>query len=312
MYTQLEWDITLIDTGLTGAEIAACYLLKSRDQYAIIETGNFETCDRILALLEQRNISRDQVTYVIPTHVHLDHAGGASDLMAALPEAKLVIHPQGARHMIDPSKLIAGAMAVYGEETYRALYGDIKPIAEDRIIVAEDNSSLTFGERTLVFRDTPGHARHHFCVWDETSRGWFTGDTFGIGYLNQETPKGRMVFPSSTPVQFDPQALLNSIELLMSYEPKTMYLTHYGAMEVNRDISDYLCQQIHGYINIIESFDDTEYSIEELQAKLTEYTLQCLRERGSTVDTDELRKTIYNDIKLNSHGLKIWYSRLTS
>lgn len=310
MFQQLTSDITRIDSGLVAPEIVACYLVESDGEAAIIETGNFETTERILALLEQRKIPVQNVRYVIPTHVHLDHAGGASSLMDVLPAAKLVIHPRGARHMIDPTKLIAGASVVYGEETFKALYGTIKPIPEQRIIIAEDNSELTFGSRKLLFRDTPGHASHHFCVWDETSRGWFTGDTFGIGYPLFSGAKGRLLFPSSTPVQFDPQQLIASIELLMSYQPEKMYLTHFGAIEANQLISQQLCDQIRNYVDIVQTAGDVEdITVEQIQTLLTNYTLQCLTDLGCTISHDKASKMIYMDMKLNSQGLLIWHQR---
>jgi len=312
MYQQLPFDITLIDTGLVAANVAACYLLESDGKYAIIETGNFETTERILALLEQRNISTDQVLYVIPTHVHLDHAGGASSLMQVLSQAQLVIHPRGARHMIDPAKLIAGATQVYGEATYKALYGDIQPIAEHRIIVAEDNSSLMVGNRKLLFRDTPGHANHHFCIWDETSSGWFTGDTFGIGYPSLKGEKGRLVFPSTTPIQFEPKSLINSIELMMSYKPNTMYLTHFGAVAVDQKVSDFLCQQVNEYVNIVNSQPEDKATAEYLIPLLKDYTLQCLTSLGGVANTEQIEQLIAMDIKLNSHGLAIWHTNSIS
>ena len=309
MYKQLAFEITQIDTGLIAPGVAACYLLESEAQVAIIETGNFETTERVLSLLEQRNLPRENVRFVIPTHVHLDHAGGASSLMDALPNAELVIHPRGARHMFDPSKLIAGAKVVYGEEKFKALYGDIKPIAEARTIIAEDNSSLLVGNRKLVFRDTPGHASHHFCVWDELSAGWFTGDTFGIAYPRLSNTDKPFLFPTTTPVQFDPELLLSSIELMISYSPKRMYLTHFGCIDVDRSISDKLCHQIKDYVNWIESQPEQDITQESIKLWLIDYTYQLLMQHGSTISMDKFVKIMAMDFELNSQGLLIWHQR---
>ncbi len=309
IYKQLPNQITLIDTGLMGNQIAACYLLESDNEVAIVETGNYNTTPRILSLLEQKQINREQVRYVIPTHVHLDHAGGSCSLINSLPEAQLVIHPQGARHMIDPSKLIAGATAVYGESTFKDYYGEITPVKEERIIIAEDNDELTFGSRTLLFRDTPGHAKHHFCVWDEQSKGWFTGDTFGIGYPLLSEGITPFVFPSTTPVQFNPTALLKSIEMLMSYQPKYMYLTHFGMIKVNREISQQLCQQINDYVDMVKSLPQNEVSVDNLKSLLKNHTFQILRDVGSNTAMEAFVKTIAHDLELNSQGLKVWYDR---
>ena len=313
MYQQLGHSITLIDTGLMGHQIAACYLLESNGEAAIIETGNYQTVHRILDLLEQKNINKADVKYIIPTHVHLDHAGGASSLMEALPESKLVIHPRGARHMIDPSKLVAGATVVYGEEKFKAMYGEIKAIDEQRIIIAEDDTSLYVGDRRLVFRDTPGHASHHLCVWDELSRGWFTGDTFGVSYPMMKSNKGRFVFPTTSPVQFDPELLKSSINLMMSYKPERMYLTHYGVVEVNTAISDELCKQVDDYVALVDSLemkeDDGTIDGDHLTAELAKYTLNAITEQGCTVSQEKLTEIINMDIKLNSQGLVVWHAR---
>jgi glyoxylase-like metal-dependent hydrolase (beta-lactamase superfamily II) len=158
--------------------------------------------------LAEKQLAPEQVRYVIPTHVHLDHAGGAGSMMAAFPNAELLIHPRGARHMIDPERLIASAMEVYGEPKFRHLYGEILPIDPQRVVEMEDGESVNLGGRLLEFRHTRGHANHHFCVWDKTSRGWFSGDMFGISYPWCRFPRGDYVFPATTPTQFDPEDFL--------------------------------------------------------------------------------------------------------
>jgi len=312
IFQQLPEHITQIDTGLIGDEIAACYLLESNNEVAIIETGNYNTTSRILSLLKQKQISKENVKYIIPTHVHLDHAGGSSSLIDNLPNAKLVIHPKGARHMIDPSKLIAGATVVYGEETFKDYYGEIKPIAEERIIIAEDKDELTFGNRKLLFRNTPGHAYHHFCIWDEQSCGWFTGDTFGIGYPGLSHNDMPFIFPSTTPVQFDPEALLASIEMMMSYQPKQMYLTHFGMINVTTEISNKLCQQINDYVDKVKSLPESEVTVENIKSFMRDYSYQILKDMGSDISSDAFYKTIAHDLELNSQGLKVWYDRFVA
>ena len=314
MTTQLDFNITQLDTGLMGPNIVACYLIEGKDEqgnseYAIIETGNYETTTHLINYLKQQNISKESIRYVIPTHVHLDHAGGASSLMEALPNAKLVMHPKGARHMIDPSKLIAGATAVYGEVFFKKMYGEIKPVPEHRVIIAEDNTTLSIGNRELLFRDTPGHANHHFCIWDKTSQGWFTGDTFGLAYPSLDTDKGHFLFPTTSPVQFDPLRLISSIELLMSQQPKFMYLTHFGRIHVNESNSSNLIQQINSYVEIIESVSETERTAEHLEILLTDYTTDLLVKHGCQLSPEDINKALRLDIKLNSQGLLIWYQR---
>ena len=150
--------------------------------------------------------------------MHLDHGGGAGALMRRLPNAKLVVHPRGARHVKDPTKLIAGASAVFGEEAVRTGYGDVLPVDGDRVIEAPEGFTLEIGGRPLRFIDPPGHARHHVGIWDESSRSWFTGDTFGLAYPELTGENGVFIFPTTTPVQFDPEAMENAREVLKDIE----------------------------------------------------------------------------------------------
>ena len=218
-YQDLSHGITVIDAEYGTSGVAALYLMVEGDQVAIIETGTNHSVPLIKEVLESKSLSFSNVRYVIPTHVHLDHAGGAGDLMHYCENAELVIHPFGAAHMIDPSRLEAGTIAVYGEESFSKLYGSIRPINAERVIEAPDGFKLKLNGRELEFLDTPGHARHHFCVVDKTSNGIFTGDTFGLCYPQLTTAEGPFSYATTTPVQFDPDALLISIDRLLSYQP---------------------------------------------------------------------------------------------
>ncbi|MGI9303292.1 MAG: MBL fold metallo-hydrolase, partial [Gammaproteobacteria bacterium] len=228
VYHELGHGITCVDTAYIRPALAACYLLVENAQAAFIDTGTNYTVPSLLELLAIKGVAREDVVYVMPTHVHLDHGGGAGELMRQLPNAELVIHPRGARHMIDPAKLTAGATAVYGEKEFRKSFGELVPVPESRVIVADDGFELDFNGRRLSFLDTPGHARHHYCVYDETSEGFFTGDTFGISYRELDGADGAFIIPTTPPTQFDPQAWCQSLDRLMSYEPRRMYLTHFG------------------------------------------------------------------------------------
>lgn len=215
IYQRLPDGITCIDTGYYRDELAACYLIEHAGRAAFVDTGTQPAVPRLLQLLENRKLPLDAVDYIIPTHVHLDHAGGAGELMRRMPNAKLVIHPRGARHMIDPSVLEVSAMSVYGEADFKNMFGELIPVPEERIISAPDNFELDFNGRRLLIRDTPGHARHHFCIYDELSGGFFAGDTFGISYRELDTDVGAFILPTTTPVQFEPEAWLSSLDMLM-------------------------------------------------------------------------------------------------
>lgn len=247
-----------------------------------------------------------------PTHVHLDHAGGAGELMQHCSNAQLVIHPYGARHMIDPSKLIAGTIAVYGEQKFRELYGELKPIDESRVIEAPDNFELMLGQRRLRFLDTPGHARHHFCVYDETSQGIFTGDTFGLCYQELSTDAGPFIFPTTTPIQFDPPALLQSIDRLLALEPKQMYLTHFGKIEPTDALVNQLIKRIHHFtqIALAEMHNDGD-RLQNIECRLKDYLLAELAAMQCHQPVEFCEQFLRNDISLNAQGLDIWLEKNT-
>ena len=298
--------ITRIDTGLMREGMAACYLIEENGYAGIIETGINATVPRILDLLEQKGISRSQVAYVMPTHVHLDHAGGVGALMQLLPEAQLVIHPRGARHMVDPSKLTAGSIAVYGEKAFREMYGEIQPVPESRIIIAEEGMKLDLNGRELLFLDTPGHARHHLCIYDASSAGIFTGDTFGLAYPEMGGDQEPFIFPTTTPVQFDPEALKRSIKKLLSLRPEKMYLTHFGVVEQPETLSEALLQQIDDYVDIALGLTGAEDRVNVLQTALIEYTMERWQPHGSPLTEEQCRGRLQFDMALNAQGLDIW------
>jgi glyoxylase-like metal-dependent hydrolase (beta-lactamase superfamily II) len=308
-YLDIGHHITRIDTGMVHEGLAACYLLQADQACAIIETGTHNTVPVILALLKARGIELSQVKYVIPTHVHLDHAGGVGGLMAALPEATLLVHPRGARHMIDPAKLKAGATAVYGEEQFAEIYGDIIPVDERRVRTMDDGDEASVGDRKLVFIDTPGHARHHFCVYDPASRGIFTGDTFGLSYPPLTTVSGPFICPTTTPVQFDPPALKASIRTLLALKPERIYLTHYGMVENPQPLGERLLTMVDDYVALAETVvvtSDGDGQEQALMTAMREYLFRCARKHGCEVSDEQLDAVLGLDIQLNSQGLAVW------
>jgi len=306
--TDLGNGITLIDTAFQRPQMAACYLMEQGDEVAIIETGTKDTVPLILEVLAQKQISATQVKYVIVTHVHLDHAGGAGLLMDALPNATLIVHPKGQRHMVDPSKLQAGATAVYGEEEFNKTYGDLIAIAEDRTHAPKDGETLKLGGRALTFIDTPWHARHHFCVYDELSKGIFTGDTFGLAYQELTNENGPFIFPTTTPVQFDPEALKTSIKKIMSFNPESAYLTHYGKIQNLAPLADALDIQVDALVDIAQSSDASpgEDRVKDLSVKIMDYLLNRLELHDCQLSVAEQIKVLQSDVVLNAQGLDVW------
>ncbi len=306
---EYDYGISCIDTMYVQAGHAACYLMIHNGRAAFIDTGTGNTVPYLLDVLKQKNLCLEDVDYVIPTHVHLDHAGGAGLLMSKLPNAKLVIHPRGAAHMVNPQKLIIGATAVYGEENFKQCFGEVLPIDEQRVIVAKDNNSLELAGRELRFIDTPGHARHHFCIYDKFSEGIFTGDTFGLSYRELDDKDGAFILPTTSPVQFEPDAWQNSLTRLLSFNPKNMYLTHFGRITEVERLAQELRSDINQYAEIAQKLLHADDRRKKIINALTKFLQQRLSNRNVTADMEAQTRFLRPDLELNAAGLEVWLDR---
>jgi glyoxylase-like metal-dependent hydrolase (beta-lactamase superfamily II) len=300
--------VFLIDTGYLRPGLAACYLLRGRDSFAVVETGHVHAVPRILAALRHLGAAREAVSHVIVTHVHLDHAGGAGALMRELPRATLVAHPRGARHLIDPAKLWAGTVVVYGEAATRALYGDPVPVAAERVVEAPDGFSLDLGARRLRFLDAPGHAKHHFVVLDEATRGFFTGDCFGLSYRETDGGTGGpFFFTSTTPVQFDPAALHATIDRILAEKPERLYLTHFGLVQGGVAAHGAaLHRSIDEHVRVARAAPPGPARHEAIKAGLTAHLKAELASRRVPLPEAEAVEIFGNDLELNAQGLGVW------
>jgi glyoxylase-like metal-dependent hydrolase (beta-lactamase superfamily II) len=300
--------VFLIDTGYLKPQLAACYIVRGRDSAAVVETGHFRTVPRLLAAFRQLGIAREAVSHVIVTHVHLDHAGGVGALMRELPGATLVAHPRGARHLVDPAKLWAGTVGVYGAAATQDLYGDPIPVAAERVVEAPDGFSLDLGARRLRFLDAPGHARHHFVVLDEATRGFFTGDTFGLSYRQTDGgPNGPFFFTSTTPVQFDPPALHATLDRLMAEKPERLYLTHYGMAQGNvADHAAALHRSIDEHVRVARAAPAGPGRHQAIKAGLTALLIAEMTRHAVPLPQAEVVEIFGNDLELNSQGLEVW------
>lgn len=297
--------ISTIDTHFHRPEFDASHLIVEQERGAFVDVGTNYSVPYLLAALANAGLTPAQVDWVLLTHVHLDHAGGAGLLLEQLPNARLAVHPRGVRHMADPSALIAGASAVYGEDEVRATYGQLVPVPRERIIEATDGLVIELAGRPLMFLDTPGHARHHVCIWDESSRSFFTGDTFGLSYREFDTAKGAFVLVSSTPVQFDPDALRASIARLMSFNPHAMYLTHYSRVADVERLARELDMQIDAMVVIARNAPG-EQKHERITQALGDLYVDRAHQHGCVMSGDVIRKMLAIDIELNAQGLEVW------
>ena len=306
--------IVTLDADYLRPGLAAIHLIVQNGRVAIVDTGTNQSVPMVLAELKGLGLAPADVAYVIVTHVHLDHAGAAGALLQNCTNAKLVAHPKGARHLIDPAKLVAGSIAVYGREHFLALYGEIVPAPAERVIEADDGFQLDFQGRTFSFIDTPGHARHHYCIHDSASNSLFTGDTFGISYrefdVGGDANPRPFIFPTTTPVQFEPDALHASIDRLVALKADAAFLTHYSRITGLADLAPRLHELIDEFVALARAAPgEGQVRHDWLKRAVEDCLMQRLRAHGCALDDAVSKDLLVNDVELNTQGLLVWRDR---
>lgn len=286
--------ITTIDTQYVKKGIAAAYLIESEGKYALIETGTAPQMDRMLAQLQRANIDLNAIEMIIPTHVHLDHAGAVGHWANRLPNAKVFCHPRGLKHLVDPSALESSARSVYGE-AFDTLYGRLRPVPADQIGVLNDGESLTLNGRPLVAHHMRGHADHHLCIWDEQSRSWFTGDAYGISYAYLREGAWPFSLPATTPTQFDPELASSAIDALCAKDPKRIYPTHFGGMSFDLRTAETLKSQLKAYAQLSAPED----ALKAIRAITLEHLLATMGPDRA----EQCLTALAADLELNTQGV---------
>lgn len=309
IYHNLDFNITCIDTQHIRSDFVAAYLLEDEGHAAFVDTGCYFSVPILLATLDAKNIKPENVDYILLTHIHLDHAGGAGELIRHLPNAKVYVHKFGEQHMIDPSKLRAGVIKVYGELFFKQFLGDLIPIPKHRIAISKDGEEITLGSRVLKFINTPGHARHHLCIWDEKSRGIFSGDTLGVSYREFDTVHGELIFPPTTPIQFDPQTWKNTIHQLMDLVPKYAYLTHFNRIEFKPNSAQMLIKNIDGFVKIAQTLKNANNRHKAIKKALLDYLLTIAKAHGVAFDKAQQIKLFKGDLEICTQGLGVWLDK---
>ncbi|MGE5472406.1 MAG: MBL fold metallo-hydrolase [Bacteroidota bacterium] len=305
--------IVAFDAGYVRPILAAIHIVVEDGRVAFVDAGSNDSLPNALAALARLGLDAEAVDYVILTHIHLDHAGGAGSMMAAFPNARLVVHPRGARHMAEPSKLVAGVSAVYGAEYVERVYGEILPIAAGRIVEAADGHVLSLAGRELLCLDTPGHARHHICIVDRKTGGIFTGDMFGLSYRELDVDGRQFIFPTTTPSQFEPEAMRRSIQRLLSFNPPAMYLTHYGQIGDIQAKEASLLRHLDALTGLALAEKDAGAERHaRIKRAMTTYLLAQLRAHGCTLPENQLLALWETDLELNAQGLGIWLDTLNA
>ncbi|WP_159077480.1 MBL fold metallo-hydrolase [Polynucleobacter rarus] len=306
---ELGSKVVMVDTGLGRPQFDSCYVVAQRapsgDRLAIIDTGTNFSIPRIMATINDLGCSYEQVSYIILTQIQLDHAGGAGLLMQNCPNAKLVVHPRGVRHLIDPSSLIASATSLYGVSWVDKEYGRLIPIPSKRIMEAREGDLINLAGRMLTILETPGIAKHHLCIWDELSQGVFTGDTFGLSYPEFDTPQGSFVFPA-TPIHFDSRSLKVSLKKVMALTPSCLYFSHFGSFQHVPQMYEAFLKLLEEVENLGKKLKFAENRHEFLKEGLLNIYTQALRNQGCELTDSKIQQLLTLDIEKNAQGMGSW------
>jgi glyoxylase-like metal-dependent hydrolase (beta-lactamase superfamily II) len=303
--------IWAIDTHYVRPRLDASHLVVENGRAAFVDTGAAPAVPLLLDALRSVGLAPESVDWIWLTHIHLDHAGGAGALLEHLPNARVVVHPRGAAHLVDPSRLVAATRAVYGDAAYERLYGEIRPIPADRLLPTDDGTTVSLSNRMFRCLHTPGHALHHQVFHDQRSGCIFTGDTFGISYREFDVNGRPFILPTTTPTQFDPEQLMASVERVLALDPPAVYLTHYGRVEGVDQLGAALKSAINAYVMIARRYSAAS-DLARLSQDLFEWTCAELDRHGDRSGREVRRALLAPDMRLNADGLAAWLRRSSS
>ncbi len=298
--------VITIDCDYMAPRFAAAFLRTTPSgDAAFIENNTTHAVPKLVQALKSNGLKPENVKYLIITHVHLDHAGGTSALLKKCPRATVLAHPRAARHLIDPSKLIVGARSVYGAERFAELYGEIEPLAAERVREMHDGDSVQLGGSRLNFIHTRGHAKHHLIVHDPDADTVFTGDTFGMVYPDLQRA-GPFIFPSTSPTDFEPDEALRSIDRVVGLNTSRAHVTHFGEVTDLRCAAAQLREHIEFARSRVEKYRGDSRPFAQL-AKTIESELRVELDRALRAvglePTAQDWKTLSLDLEINAQGL---------
>lgn len=287
------------DMGLRNR--TAIYVLDETD-LTLIETGPSASGKYIEAGLKRLGFKLEDIKNIIVTHIHLDHAGGVGQLLEKCPNAKVFVHHKGARHLVDPSRLIAGAKAVYRDK-FEPLFAPVIAIPEERLVSVEEGDTLTISEHcTLHFWDTPGHANHHLSIFDPVSQTLFTGDTVGIRYQQLIDDGIHFYLPSTSPNQFDPNKMRASIKRMQETKLKGLYFGHYGMSSNVSDVYEQVEKWLEIFLREAQDVFEQDGNATMLKERLYQLVMNALLEKG-VKPSHEVFSIIQLDLEVSAMGL---------
>jgi glyoxylase-like metal-dependent hydrolase (beta-lactamase superfamily II) len=286
-----------LDTLLGGCEEVNSVFLIEGERPCLVETGPQKDAATVLAALHDRGLGPEELAYVILTHIHLDHGGAVGEVAHYFPDARIICHPKGLRHLADPSHLVAAAGRVYGSRL-DSLYGRMTAVDQDRLFPGEDREMVDLGGgRRLLLLDSPGHAKHHLGVLDESSGALLVGDAVGV-----KIPGGGELRPATPPDDFDLDLAINSLHKFRDVHPTQVVLTHFGPAGDPDEVISEAEDRLREWCTVAER----AYA----EAPTLEHIEQALRDEVSqSLDADPERRQmahVLNGTESNAAGLLRW------
>jgi len=305
--------VTTVDAEYVRPGFASVHVYECGGRAVLIDSGTNHSVPLVLRALPALGLTPESIDWLFLTHVHLDHAGGAGELLAHLPRARVLVHPRGAPHLIDPARLEAATIAVYGDEAYRKLYGALVPVPAPRVSTTTDGQRLSVGGGELTILHTPGHALHHQILFAHQPGAVFTGDTFGLSYRELDTAAGAFIVPTTTPTQFDPAQLMQSVRRIVELAPAAAYLTHFGRVTEVPRLGQALLEQIERFVTLAQQQAAASSGPEEQQRRIRAALRDYLSDRAAGHGLPDAGATVERvlgpDLDLNAQGLVAWLQR---
>ena len=306
-YTALQDRLFLIDTQFVTSERVAAYLLHEPGAgAALVDCGGSKSVSHMLAALAEHGVEPEQVLYLLPTHVHIDHAGGVGDLLQFLPNARVFAHPKAVKHLVEPERLMASSIEVYGQQAIDKYIGPMRAVDPERIAAVQDYQSVQLGARELQFIDTPGHAYHHYVVWDKGTGCVVAGDSYGNSYSSCAAPGGYVFSTPAVPTQFDPPAWRRSLVKLARLQADYAAVAHFGIYSDTVRIAEQLTEQLHHIENFATNLDvDDPALAQRVEQELYAHYEQLWRRHNCYREVREVLSD-GRDLRMVVSGIVYW------
>lgn len=297
--------ITGIDTRMVGRYLVTSAYLLDGEQPTLVETGPATSSDAVLGGLASLGLGADDLAHIVVTHIHLDHAGGAGTLAERFPSATVWVSDRGARHLADPSKLVSSTERTYGAERARELFGQVRPVASERLRAVANGDAIPLGSRSLEVLYTPGHASHHVCLIDSATGALFTGDAMGV-----HLPDVGVLRPATPPPDFDVELAVDSIERIRSRAGSILLLSHFGPVSEVDHLCDLAARRIVRWSEIVREAMDLDDDLDRIAELLQRQgTSDYQEDADDAIDLE--RYDLLSSVRMNAMGLiRYWRRRM--